>query len=80
MSLNSFNLFVFKRTLKNYLLFKYDSVKKTVNKANLKEAFIGMTSLSEDKKKSAGLYADRCLAQEKLHLPKCIKVYFHVII
>jgi len=50
-----------------------------VNKANLKEGFIGMASLPEDKKKSARLYADRCLAQEKLHLPKSM-IYFHIII
>ena len=61
-------------------LIKYDPVKKTVNKANLKEAFIGMASLPEDKKKSAGLYADHCLAHEKLHLPKSIMIYFHIII
>ncbi len=65
---NKFNCFNF---ITLFFKIKYDSAEKTVNKTNLKEAFIGMTSLPEDKKKSAGLYVDRCLAQEKLHLPKC---------
>jgi len=47
-------------------------VKKILDKTMVINAFIGITSLPEEKKRLARLDADRCFTQEKIHLPKSI--------